>query len=227
MAIVTCKYCKKKFDREAVPSIQIQVGEKTFRYAHPECYEEAKTAKKEPREGVYLDPGEQIVCAICGKAMRRDAEDCIQLGVNRYAHKECVKKDQLVEKTPKDKLFDFIMNQTRYEYVTPSMQKQIEQMIKTYNFTYSGIHGCLRYWYIIKGKSLDKENFLAIVPYKYDEAKKFYKEVYEQRQKNAESLNNYTEKVEVIRIAKPVLRGMKKTEFSFLDEEEDGNVNGE
>lgn len=107
------------------------------------------------------------------------------------------------------------------------MQKLIENYIKKYNFTYSGIQGTLRYWYIIKQNSIDRENILAIVPYVYDDARQFYKQVYESREKNAQNLNNYIEKTETIKIAKPTLKGMRKTEFSFLDEEEDGNVNGE
>jgi len=65
------------------------------------------------------------------------------------------------------------------------MQKLIENYIKKYNFTYSGIQGTLRYWYIIKQNSIDRENILAIIPYVYDEARQFYKQVYESRQKNA------------------------------------------
>ena len=49
MAIVTCKYCKIKFDRDKEEYIQIPYG-KSFRYAHANCYIKAKEQGTEKEE---------------------------------------------------------------------------------------------------------------------------------------------------------------------------------
>ena len=222
MADVTCKYCKRKFNKKNEPYVQIPIG-KTFRHGHAECYKKALKDGIEKNQYEIIDPKTQIICCFCKKPIQEETYKTLK---NKFAHISCWEEDQKKEKTPKEKLYNFIIEQTSYDFVPPSMQKLIENYIKKYNFTYSGIQGTLRYWYIIKQNSIDRENILAIVPYVYDDARQFYKQVYESRQKNAQNLNNYIEQTEIIKIAKPVLKGIKKTEFSFLDEEEDGNVNG-
>ena len=72
MAIVSCKFCGQKFDREQLPFIQIPAG-KVFRYAHPKCYKDA-VANKLVADGLEIcDPKDNIICPICRKALRKSS----------------------------------------------------------------------------------------------------------------------------------------------------------
>lgn len=221
MAIVTCKYCGKKFDRSKLPFIQIPAGSK-FRYAHPECYRNAEMTGKEKKEGAYIDPAFQVLCANCGLPIDKRKDEFKEVGKNRFMHIKCAQEDAAKEKTPKEKLYDFILNQTGAEFVEPSLQKLIENYISSYGYTYSGIHGALKYWYIIKQNKIDRDNILGIIPYIYDDAKKFYKDIYTRREANNKLIKSYNKNtVQVIRTCPQRRTTLKHKYFSFLDQEED------
>lgn len=219
MAIVTCKFCGKKFDREILPFIQIPTG-KVMRYAHPDCYKEAKTNGLIKENYEIIDPKDNVMCAFCFQAMKRSSVDCKEISPGRFAHLSCFEKDKLKEKTPEEKLSEFLKTQCRWEFVPPSIMKQINKMVEQNNFTYSGIHGTLKYWYIIKGNNIDRDNPVGIVPYIYEQAKLFYKHKAEIQEKNKRQLQMKQPTINYITIKKPTLETKKDTAFSFLDEEE-------
>ena len=157
LAIVTCKFCKKQFDRERLPFVQIPTG-KVMRYAHPDCYKQAKENKLIDGEYEITDPTDSVMCAFCNKPLKRSSINCKEVAPGRFMHLACFALDQAKEKTPEEKLMDFLMNNCRYDFVPANVQKQIKRMIDQSGFTYSGIHGTLKYWWIIKGKNID-ENF--------------------------------------------------------------------
>ena len=219
MATVTCKYCSKQFNRDVLPFVQIPASTR-FRYAHVECYKEAVNNGIEKNKYEIIDPKDNVMCAGCGKALKKNSADCVDMGGGRYMHAACAEKDKLREKTPQEKLYEFLITQFHYEFVPPGIQKQIQKMIEQNGYTYSGIHGTLRYWYIIKSEPLYKENPVGIVPYAYEEAKNFYKLKQQLKVKNQEMLQKATLDTKYITIKKPIIKQKKSMEFSFLDEEE-------
>ena len=216
MAVVSCKFCKKQFDREKLPFVQIPVG-KVMRYAHPDCYKQAKENKLIEGDYEVTDPTDSVMCAFCYKPLKRSSVDCKEISPGRYMHLACYEQDKAKEKTPEEKLMDFLMAQCKYEFVPPSIRKQINKMVEQNGFSYSGIHGTLKYWYVIKGNKIDRENPVGIVPYIYDQAREFYKQKAQiaQANKKIQALN----KVEYITIQRPILKPKKDNNFSFLDEE--------
>ena len=62
---------------------------------------------------------------------------------------ECSELEAKREKTDAEKLDDYIMKLMNYDYVPPMARKQINQFIKEYNYTYSGILKALIYYYDI------------------------------------------------------------------------------
>ena len=217
MAKVQCKYCKQQFDREKIKFVQIPVG-KVFRYAHPDCYKAAVANGIETAECEILDPADNVMCAFCNKALRRTSADCVEVSPGRYMHVACAEQDKAKEKDPKEKLFDFLMEMCRWEFVPPGIQKQIQKMIDTNGFTYSGIHGSLKYWYFVKGNNVDRENPIGIVPYIYDKAKQFYKQKAMLRESNNKAIQEQTNRINYIKIKKPIRQSTQNDNFSFLDE---------
>lgn len=219
MAIVSCKFCGQKFDREQLPFIQIPAG-KVFRYAHPKCYKEA-VANKLIADGLEIcDPKDNIICPICRKALRKSSSDCMAGPDGRLMHTACAEKEALRPKTDQEKLYDFLIKECHWDYVPPGMQQRANALVEKEGLTYSGILGSLKYWIYIKGESLQKDNPLGIVPYIYEAAKEFYKKKKELREVNNKVMTTMKEEIRYITIKKPTLDPFKSSEFSFLDEEE-------
>ena len=92
MATVTCKYCKKKFDRDKEPYIQIPWGEKAFRYAHAACYLDEVNHGREKQQYTVWDPAIATTCFWCHQAIypnQTDVELVPQL-TDRYMHQTLV-----------------------------------------------------------------------------------------------------------------------------------------
>ena len=90
-----------------------------------------------------------------------------------------------------------------------------------YNFTYSGIHKSLTYFFEVKGNSIEKANGgIGIVPYVYQQAYRYYYALWEAQQKNKDKVVvEYVPTVKEIVIPVPQRQVKKRKVFSFLDEE--------
>ena len=89
-------------------------------------------------------------------------------------------------------------------------------------YTYSGIKLTLEYFYKIKKNPIEKANGgIGIVPWVYEEAKRYYYNQWLLSQKNAEKdIAAYVPKVREIIIKPPKRVPRKRKIFIFLDEEE-------
>lgn len=106
------------------------------------------------------------------------------------------------------------------------MDGRITLQIKKYmqdhpEYTYSGIKRTLEYFYEIKGNSTAKANGgIGIVPWVYEEAKRYFYNQWLLSQKNAEKdIVAYVPKIKKIKIKPPVREPKKRRVFTFLDEE--------
>ena len=107
------------------------------------------------------------------------------------------------------------------------MDGRITLQIKKYmqdhpDYTYSGIKRTLQYFYEIKGNPVDKTKVgIGIVPWVYDEAKRYYYNQWLLSQKNADkNIQAYVPKIKEIIIKPPKREPKKRRIFMFLDEEE-------
>ena len=106
------------------------------------------------------------------------------------------------------------------DYVPPLVRKQVNEYMKEYNFTYSGIHKALVYFHKIQKNPLQDEKGIAIVPFIYKDAYNYYYAIWEAQQKNANKcIEDYIPKIREIRIPIPQRQVEKRPLFSFLDEE--------
>ena len=125
---------------------------------------------------------------------------------NKYAHAECVEKEEKREKTDEELLNEYIMELFKVEYVPPRIQKQIKTFVQDYNYSYSGILKTLKYFVEIKGNSITQYgDTIGIVPYVYRRAHDYYYAIWAAQEKNKrKQLNEFIDtQIKVIKIPIP------------------------
>lgn len=168
-----------------------------------------------------------VKCPICGLQFDREKVPFKMVGARRYAHEECfnnAEKNKSQEEKDKEALENYIMKLFGDNYITPRIRSQIKQFREEYNYTYSGIHKALIYFFEIKKNSIEKaNNGIGIVPYVYKDAYNYYYAIWEAQQKNEAKLVEIKRvpirEVETIIIPPPERKIKKRNLFSFLDDE--------
>jgi hypothetical protein len=215
---VLCPYCQTRFDRDKEEYAIIG----TRRYAHAACM--LREAQKDPtyQKKEIIDPLDTVICAYCKKELSKKSQDCVMVSNNKYVHKKCQELEEHREKTDKEKLEDYIKQLFDMDYVSPRVKTQITKFIEEYNFTYSGIQKALYYFYEIKGGDLSKSNGkISIVPYVYQDAYRYFYNLWLAKQKNKDiKIEYYEPKVKEITIQRPQRNVRKRVLFEFLNEEE-------
>jgi hypothetical protein len=110
-------------------------------------------------------------------------------GQKRYWHQDCFEKKKIEEE---QKMAEQKARQALYNFLTqlgfkPNHAywgKQRNKFINDYGYTDSGILIALDYWFNKKKGSIEKANGgMGIVPYIYDEAQKYYRNIILKKQK--------------------------------------------
>ena len=116
-----------------------------------------------------------------------------------------------------------------YDYVPPRAKKQINDYIKEYNYTYTGMLKALVYFYEIKGGDIEKaHDSIGIIPYIYQDAYNYYYNLWLAKQRNEQKdMSQYIPEVIEVKIPVPQRKINKRKLFTFLDDEEGDANNGE
>lgn len=165
-----------------------------------------------------------VKCKFCGVSFDESLEPAVKIK-NRYAHELCAKRaEAAIEKDQSDfsDLLDYIKQLYGFETIPKVIFQQINQFVKEYNYTHSGILKSLKYFYEIKHNDIAKANGkISIVPYIYENARNYYYAIWEAQQQNIDKdISNYAETPHrEVRIAPPKRQpmGRKRNLFSFLD----------
>lgn len=216
---VKCKYCGENFDRDIKEFVQVS----NTRYAHAECALRWAQEHNQPSPEV-MSPGDIVTCNYCRMSFSKKKTFGYQKLGQRYFHPECFEKENQREHTDKEKLDIYIMELFKTDYVNPRIQKQIQQYVEEYGYTYSGIQSTLDYWINVKKRPYNTEyNTISLVPHIYEQAKAYYHAVYLAQTRNInKDINCYKPKNISITIPPPKEASNKPKLFSFLDEEEEG-----
>lgn len=162
-------------------------------------------------------PRRKVKCPGCGIFFYRDEEENVFIK-NRYWHKKCYEEEENKKASSEliiKELDDYIINLFSIDYVSARIRKQIKDMIDHYGFTYSGILGTLKYWYEIKGNTISKSNNgVGIVPYIYEDARKYYETIFYASQSNQNIDNFINEKREIV-IHSPKIKNSYNKIFDF------------
>lgn len=137
-----------------------------------------------------------------------------------------MQSDQTKDEKDKAALEAYIKRLFNTSSVPARAQQQIRQFVKERNYTYSGILKSLKYFYEIRGGSLEKANGgIGIVPFIYDNAYNYYYAIWQAEQQNEKLLEEKPQIINMpqveIHITSPKKEpmGRKRPYFSFLDEE--------
>lgn len=169
-----------------------------------------------------------VKCPYCEERFDRNDPSIlfVKLG-RRYAHKSCYEKHEATMSQEEKDLRDL------YEYIktllgTDYNFKKVERQIKEYKgykdgndmpYTYSGMLASLRWFYEIKGNSKEAANGgIGIIPYIYNDAKKYYYNLFLAQKKN-ENIKKYVVTTEEITITSPIMI-QPKPKLWFQDEED-------
>lgn len=109
---------------------------------------------------------------------------------NRYWHVECYqnreKKDNKAqEELLKKKAIHSYLEQIGIETTAAVVTRKRNELVRDYEYSDTGILMALKYWYGVKKNSIEKAvgSGLGIVPYIYDEAQAYYKNLIELKMK--------------------------------------------
>lgn len=98
--------------------------------------------------------------------------------------------------------------------------------IREYQYTYSGMLKALVYFYEVKGNNKNKANGgIGIIPFIYKDAYNYYYNLWMIQQSNKDkNVIDYVPKLKEIKIPIPKKEPRKRSVFAFLDEQEDLNA---
>lgn len=219
--IVTCVYCKGRFDRDKEEYCQVSAR----RYAHAACM--LREAEKNPNfeKKEIIDPTDNVICAYCKKPLSKKDTDCVMIGNGKYVHAACKNLEEHREKTDREKLEEYIKELFNISYIDPRVKGQIKKFAEEYNYTYSGMQKALYYFYEIKGGDKSKANGgIGIIPYVYNDAYNYHYNLWLAQQKNKDvQIELYEPKVKEITIPRPQRKVKKRFLFTFLDEDKEEN----
>lgn len=149
------------------------------------------------------------VCPGCKQAVEKIEKNKV-VGKNnhtRYWHPDCLREDRnkkerkMAEEMGRKAIFNYLIDlgmKPNYAF----WGRQRNDFINKYGYCDSGILMALKYWFGEKKNSIEKANGgMGIVPYIYDEAQRYYKNIILKKRKLAEqAIRQQQEKNKVIKI---------------------------
>lgn len=170
-----------------------------------------------------------VKCIYCNEIFDTNTEPFVKIS-RRYAHERCKleadkKPKPLVEVKPPglEALENYIIKKFNLPYITPSVRAMIKRWTTSTEtkMTYEGIFQALLYSYEVRKLPLKDTptGSLALVPYYYEEAKKYFLDILRINTINEQQTIKEIEK-ETVTISTPKRKPARKNNFfSFLDEE--------
>lgn len=148
-----------------------------------------------------------VKCLYCGQEFYRSEVEWVKPRANRYAHKECAKKEETKQGVVLQ-IHAKMKNILGTNYNKMKIDKQIKSLLKE-GKTEIGILRTLEYWYDIKESSAAQANGgIGIVSYVYGEAMNYYdrQKKYKEMRENID-IDSYIDDTKVLRVSpKPIRR---------------------
>lgn len=177
-----------------------------------------------------------VKCYYCNETFDRDKKPCIEI-INdktknkpRWAHEACAKINGYIkppEMTQNEQdyleLENYIKKLFKKDYLNAKIINQIYTYKNTYNYSYSGMLKCLKWWYEKEQHQTEDANEgIGIIPFIWDRVYNYYKEIFDVNQYNEEKIVTLNHKTKIVTIPPPSPRisSFSKKEFKLLEEEE-------
>lgn len=169
-----------------------------------------------------------VKCLYCGEMFDASVTPFVKPNARRYAHKTCAQsaeENKSQDIKDREALERYIKQLFGITSISPKIKKQIDTYKTTNNYSYTGMHKTLKYFFEIKGNSIEKANGgIGIIPYVYDEAFNYWRAIWEAKERNENvKVEQYILPVREIHIVPPQRQPMKHMRklFTFLDEDGD------
>lgn len=167
-----------------------------------------------------------VKCPVCEKQFDANTEPYIKIK-NRYAHKQCAElREATMTQDERDlgALFEYVKNLFGSSYNYLKVKRQIEKMKTEYpDYTYSGMKRSLQWFYEITHHPTENANGgIGIIPYVYEDAKKYFYSLYLAQLKN-ETLIDIKTEIREFEIESPRTYQRPPRLFNIDDEEDEFN----
>ena len=135
-------------------------------------------------------PKAMVKCKFCGESFDRNnpKNEFVKIK-NRYAHKKCYEAQDaatLQEQEDWGNLIEYTSSLLGEDFNFIKTQKLLDKYKEDYHFSYSGMLKALKWFYEIQHGSKDNAHgAVGILPYIYEDAYKYYFEIYQKQQRNA------------------------------------------
>jgi hypothetical protein len=182
----SCIYCNK----EVEPNDLVQIGKSV---AHKKCFEENSGDIESIRE----NKEDTKVCFYCGKSFNIKKEGYRMPVLNRYAHIDCYEKNYNCKKDDSyvKIIYDYLGQELNMKFDYSACERQRLSYIKQKGYTNKGIYEALKYFYSIKGNSLEaSNNRIGIVPYVYQEAHDYFSKLASESRSLMSAIENQKKK---------------------------------
>ena len=128
----------------------------------------------------------------CGQPLDITKDEWVKPNTTRYAHKKCYEeKRKPGEDLLPDDIYYYLKDEVHLAIDYRTFESQRSNMIKKNGYTNAGILQALKYWYQVKKSSPDKANGgIGIVPYIYQDAQNYYKNLAKQQKEISKSTSN-------------------------------------
>lgn len=135
-------------------------------------------------------------CPVCENVVNKEVEEAVKHSSKTY-HRQCFIKFE-TRKKHREELLAFICDLHHIDVPSIMILKQIKDFEETYKFSLKGMEMTLRYFHHIKNNPVDAKG-IGIIPWVYDDASKFYRDM-DRIRKHASSVEfNNTEEVVYVR----------------------------
>lgn len=117
-----------------------------------------------------------VKCLYCGVVFDTNAEPFVKPAERRYAHATCAEKYQQSQSSD-EKDYAMLISYCKNVLGMPQnalLNKQITSFKKEYGYTCKDILRTVKWWKEIQKKPFEENYGIAIVPYVYEECKRYY-----------------------------------------------------
>lgn len=126
-----------------------------------------------------------VKCFYCGQTFDTNKEPFIKVNARRYAHKDCNQNNMTPEQQDKERFYQMVKSIYGSKYNFVLINQQANSFIQQYGYTWSGMTGCLHWFYNINHGDIEESHGgIGIIPFIYDEVKKYYQDIYKAQEKN-------------------------------------------
>lgn len=197
--IKVCSVCGEKFDID-----KEEWFKPSTRYIHEKCREvyEEKQAKKNEK-----------ICLYCNKKF--NIKEPHYKVINRYAHEKCyLEHYNEEEELAKDEIWQYLTKVLKMDAKFTTVDRQRQEYIAK-GCTNVGILNALKYYYeVVRGSVEKSQNRIGIVPYVYDEAQKYYRDLEKEKERVGKNVKKWLKK-EVVELK--ITGNRKKKEKDYID----------